>query len=501
VTQRPALSGKRLCRGRPCPAVRFASARSGLALLALVMLGGSPTRAPAAPEGPPAVGSYAVVVSRQTHADHRWRQVCATLVRRYDATLVTWADDVRGAQPDLAKAMPNYTCLVARPEECGRDFIVAVHRLMRHLDADPYTDTLWGILTGYDADDAARLASFEGPLVLKKVLSGTTGGKVGPFDAGAVFDEGKAGRMRAKAPAGPWKEKDGPADSTKAIVDYLNDEKPDAFITSGHATQRDWQIGYSYKDGQLRCKDGQLFGRDTKGTRFDIRSPNPKVFLPVGNCLIGDVPGRDCMVTALIHTGGVVQMFGYTVPTWYGKGGWGIQDIFLGQPGRWTLAEAFFVNTQAMLHEIRTRFPKSAAVNFGRYDLEKRPGLLKELQAKHGITDRDELGLLWDRDTVAFYGNPALDARPAKRDLEWNQTLSIEGSRYTLTLKATRDGKWPSKPIVALLPHRIANPKIVGGTGHNPVVTDNFIMVPLKGEFSGGDQVKIVFDADRAAPS
>jgi len=449
----------------------------------------------------PAVGHYAVVVSRKTLADHRWKKVCATLVRRYEAKLVTWADDVAGARPHLAKAMPNYTCFVARPDECGRNFVVAVHRLTRRLDADPYTDTLWGILTGCDAADAARIAATDGPLVLKKVLSGTTGGKTGPFDAGAVFDEGKAGRMRAKAPGGSWEEKGCPDDSTKAIVDYLNNEKPDAFITSGHATQRDWQIGYSYKDGQLRCKDGQLFGRDTKGGRFDIRSPNPKVFLPVGNCLIGDVPGRDCMVTALIRTGGVVQMFGYTVPTWYGVGGWGIQDIFLGQPGRWTLAEAFFVNTQAMLHEIRTRFPKSAGVNFGRYDLEKRRGLLAELRAKHGITDRDELGLLWDRDTVAFYGNPALDARPVRRDLAWDQTLTVEGNRYTLTLKATRSGSWPSKPVFALLPHRIANPKVIEGGDHPPVVTDNFVLVPLVGGFSTGGQVTIVFNAARAAAS
>ena len=471
-----------------------------LRLLGVALAASIVCAAPAPAGRLPAVGHYAVVVSRNTLADHGWKKVCDTLVRRYEADLVTWDADVAAARPHLAKTMPNYTCFVARPDECSRDFVVAVHRLTRRLDADPYTDTLWGIVTGYDAADAERLAAFEGPLLLKKVLSGTTGGKVGPFDSGALFDEGKAGRSRVKTPGGSWENKDCPDDSTKAIVDYLNHQKPDVFITSGHATQHDWQIGYSYKNGQLRCKDGQLFGLDTKGTRLNIRSPNPKVFLPVGNCLIGDVTGRDCMVTALIRTGGVVQMFGYTVSTWYGKGGWGIQDVFLGQPGRWTLAEAFFVNTQAMLHEIRTRFPKSAGVNFARYDMEKRRGLLAELQAKHAIANRDELGLLWDRDTVAFYGDPALDARPARRDLAWDQTLSVEGNRHTLTLKATRSGPRPSRPVVALLPHRVANPKVIEGGDLEPVVTDSFLLAPLKGDFSSGDQVKIVFDADRAAP-
>jgi len=500
VTKRLGAVRNGLCHGRSCPAVRLALGRGGLTLLVLMTLACSVRAVPAPAERLHAKGSYAVVVSRKTLADHRWRKVCGTLVRKYGAKLITWADDVAAVRPHLAKAMPNYTCFVAQADECGRNFVVAVHRLTRRLDADPYTDTLWGILTGYDAADAARIAALDGPLVLKKVLSGTTGGKVSPFDAGAVFNEGKAGRMRAKTAGASWKEKGCPADSTASIVDYLNHEKPDAFITSGHATQRDWQIGYSYKDGQLRCKGGQLFGLDTEGRRHDVRSPNPKVFLPVGNCLIGDVTGRDCMVTALIRTGGVVQMFGYTVPTWYGKGGWGIQDIFLGQPGRWTLAEAFFANTQAMLHEIRVRFPKSAGVNFARYDMERRRGLLKELQAKHGITSRDELGLLWDRDTVAFYGDPALDARPAKGDLAWDQTLTVQGSRYTLTLKATRSGSWPKQPVFVFLPHRVAGAKVIEGAEHKPVVTDNFVLVPLGGSFSSGDEVKIVFDAPRAAP-
>ncbi|HUU93833.1 MAG TPA: hypothetical protein VM238_21785, partial [Phycisphaerae bacterium] len=135
-------------------------------LLSGVALAASIVCAAPAPAGPtlPAKGAYAVVVSRKTLADHGWEKVCDTLVRRYEAELVTWDDDVTAVRPHLAKIMPNYTCFVARPDECNRDFVVAVHRLTRRLDADPYTDTLWGIVTGYDAADAERLAAFEGPL-------------------------------------------------------------------------------------------------------------------------------------------------------------------------------------------------------------------------------------------------------------------------------------------------------------------------------------------------
>lgn len=465
------------------------------------------TEAPAAagPEvHPPARGSYAIVVSKDTLADEAWKAVCDALVAKYDGRVVTWEKDVTEARAALAEAMPNYACFVARPAECGLEFVVAVHRLTRRLDADPYTDCLWAILTGYDADDALRIARRAEPLVLRNVLSGTVGGKVKPFEAGAVFSETKAGAMRVKGNGDQWQDQDGPQDSTKAIVDYFNDEKPDCFITSGHATEHDWQMGYSYKNGQFRCKDGQLFGLDTANQKYPIDSPNPKVYLPVGNCLIGHVSGRDSMVTALIHSAGVVQMFGYIVPTWYGKGGWGIQDIYLDQPGRFTLAEAFFANTQAMLHEMRQRFPDKAGVDFERYDLERRRGLLGELVQRHGLKGgRDELGLLWDRDTVAFYGDPAFDARPVRGSLEWDQRLTVAGDRYTLALSCRSDGRWPKQPVFAFLPHRVdaASVEISTGKDAKPVVTDNFLLVPLEGDFAAGDEIKIVFTARRAGPA
>jgi len=454
----------------------------------------------AAERVPPPQGSYAIVVSAKTYADEAWRPVVDALRTKYAARIITWQSGVREAQGDLAAAMPNYTCFVAPPQECGRDFVVAVHRMTRRLDADPYTDTLWGILTGCTAEDALRLAQQQEPLILRKVLSGTIGAPLDAFDEGAVFDECKAGGMRLKSADGQVQEKGCPPDSTRSIVDYFNNEKPDCFITSGHATQHDWQIGYSFKGGQLRHKDGQLFGLDTKGQRYDILSPNPKVHLPSGNCLIGEVSGPDCMVTSLIHSAGVIQMFGYTVPTWYGKGGWGIQEYYLGQPGRFTLAEAFFANTQAMLHEIQRRFPKSAKVDFEQYDLEKNRRLLGELSAKHGISSRDELGLLWDRDTVAFYGDPAWQARPAGRKLAWDQTLTVEGNRYTLTLTANESGTWSERPLVALLPGRPAGVRVIKGEDLGAVVTENFILVPMKGRFQAGDKTQVVFEADRPAP-
>ena len=65
-----------------------------------------------------------------------------------------------------------YACFVAQPKEAGREFVVHVSRMTRRLDDDPYTDVVWGILTGYKADDALRIASLKEPLVVRRDRGG-----------------------------------------------------------------------------------------------------------------------------------------------------------------------------------------------------------------------------------------------------------------------------------------------------------------------------------------
>ena len=57
----------------------------------------------------------------------------------------------------------------------------------------------------------------------------------------------------------------GPDDTTKALVDTLNVDQVQLFVTSGHATERDWQIGFRYRNGQFVSRDGALIGVDTEG--------------------------------------------------------------------------------------------------------------------------------------------------------------------------------------------------------------------------------------------
>ena len=440
-------------------------------------------------------GTYAVLVSHTTYADAKWRAVVEALRAKHRASVIVYPHSVWEARAALAEVFPRHACFVARPLEAGRRFVVDVHRMTRTLDADPYTDVVWGILTGYEAADALRIARLAEPLVVRRGAAGT-GLDLGAFDAGKWFDEGHKGVMWEKAAGGKPVKKAVPQDTTTLLVETFNTFQPDLFVTSGHATTRDWQIGYSYKNGQLRCRRGQLVGIDLQKKVYPITSPNPKVYLPVGNCLIGWIPDRECMALAFMRTGGVTQMFGYTVPTWFGYGGWGVRDLFVGQPGRFTFAEAVYLNHQALLHQIVSRFPKRVGVDFERFYLEHDRRLLGKLAARHGIRNKDELGLLWDRDTVAFYGDPAWEARLAPRPLAWEQTLTEKDGVTTFELVANRDTGW-SRPPMAFLPHRVKDIEVIEGKELSPLITDNFVLLPKPKKLARGQRCKVVFRAAR----
>lgn len=438
-------------------------------------------------------GSYVVVAREATAADAGWSKAISKLRHKYEADLVLYSDAVMSTRDELAKRMPNYICFVAHPSHADRDFVVAVHRLTRELDSDPYTDAIWGILTGFDHSDALRIASRRKPFHIKRVLGGTSALPLGPFPAGIKYDEGKKGGRQVKSEGGGVVSEDFPADSTRGLVQGLNEFKPDLFMTSGHATTKDWQIGYAYRDGKFICMNGQLMAQDTRGRLYTINSPNPKAYLPAGNCLIGKIPSRDCMAAAFIHTAGVDQMFGYTAVTFFGYMGWGIKDYFIGYRDHYTLAESFFFNNQALLMKLRRNYPEAADMDFQHYDNH----MISRNAQEHRLSDRELLGLLWDRDVVGFYGDPAWDVRVPNRNNAWAWTLSRKKRQWTLRIEANRSGKWLNRPIAVPLPVRLENIEIDEGRNLNPLITDNFVLLPVESEYRKGDSMTIRFSADR----
>ena len=430
-----------------------------------------------AAETPP--DGYAVVVSRATHGKPGWRKVVDALKAKHRGQVVVYDAAVTESLDPLRRAFPRHVCFVATPEEAGREFVAQVHQLTRKLDGDPYTDAFWGILTGYDAAGALRIAQHAEPLVVRRVASGTEVA-LEMCAEGVWYCELKKNRVVRKRPGGKPVEERGPDDTTQALVDTLNDYKAQLFVTSGHATERDWQIGFRYRNGSFRCQKGRLYGLDTKRQRFDVDSPTPKVYLPIGNCLMGHINSREAMALAWMHSAGVVQMIGYTVPTWFGYGGWGCLDYFVEQPGRYTFTEAFFANHHALVHRLATAPPG----------------------------DRSRRGFAFDRDVVAFYGDPAWQARMAPGPVAWTQTLTEDDGRFTFVVEPRRGVKtfqpintngsqrgW--RPIVAFLPHRVREVEILEGADLKPVVTDDFLLIPNPRVCDPTRAYKVVFKAAR----
>ena len=440
---------------------------------------------------------YVVVAPASMKADAAWQAVVDGLAKKHGAPIVTYEKNVAEVREKLAALAPRYVGFVARPSEAGSQYVIDIHRMLRKLNDDPYTDAVWGIITGRTAEDALKIVEQTEPLVIRKGAAGT-GIPLDKFVEARAYSEGEAGAVQIKTADGKIEKVKGPQDSTKALVDVFNDFKTDLFFTSGHASERNWQIGYSYANGYFVCKKGVLYGMDMQKKLFKIDSPNPKVYLPLGNCLMGHVADEESMALAFMGSGGVRQMCGYVVPTWFGYGGWGIQDYFFVQPGRFSFAESVYLNNQALLNRLEREFPAQAHADIDTLGMEHDRNWFGKTAAQLGITgnvsgkDKDLMGLLYDRDVVAFYGDPKWDARMTPGELPWTQTLTEKEGTFTFELTATKSAK-PGRPPAAMLARRIGKTQIVEGKEFEPVVGAWFVMLPKVTEIEAGKTIRVVF--------
>ncbi len=456
---------------------------------------------------------YVVLVSETTAKDAAWNEVGKVLSKKHgDAPIIEFKTADVGTLAERLKAeRPRFACVVARHEEADRRFVTQLHQVFRALDDDPYADCFWAILTGFDAKNAMAIARTNDPLTVERVASGTEVA-LEKCKEGIWYCELNKNKVVEKQQGNEAVVGKCPTDTTKLLVESLNDYAPGLFVTSGHATERDWQIGFRYKNGTFRSEKGQLYGLDTAGQRFDIQSPNPKVYLPIGNCLMGHIDGPDAMALAWLKSAGVQQMIGYTVPTWYGYAGWGMLDYFVEQPGRYTFTEAFFANQHALIHRLENCFPEVARAEVGS------AGQLNAMRSKIkpsaeatklGLRAQDGLGLLFDRDAVAFYGDPAWQAKMASGECAYAQELTHKDGVYTFDITPNIGAKsfdpvntngsqrgW--RPIVGFFPKRLKDIEVVEGADLKPVIADDFILVPNPRKCDPERKYRVVFRASEA---
>jgi zinc protease len=466
------------------------------------------------PASAPAASEYAVAISKTTHADPAWAGVAAALEKKHGpgVAIVEWDGQVVSCQAPLAAAAPRYVAFVAKPQEIDRQFVADVHRLSRRMDSDPFGDFLWGIVTGYEAADALRIAEAKSPLLIHRSLN-TTGVDSGMFDTMLTLSDGAKGKVHEKSGGAPVVDSVKPEDATglaPMFADFWSQKQPQLLVTSSHATQYNLEMpfsqglicSYANRFHVLRRDQLSGFGKFLRGVMFeadpkevekyiaDAKAPElavskePKVWIGAGNCLLGEIDrSRDTMAVTALSSGGVNQLVGYTVTTWYGRGGWGTLGMWQASRGSLSLAEAFYLNNQVIIEETQRRWPKLLSVEFNEPDIQQamQPNskFTRALQ-KTGYQnfEKDMIGLTHDRDVVAFYGDPKWEARldPTIGAPQITRDWKVENSELVLRLKNTRDKEWKGA-IESLLPKRMASAKLHGADGIESVLNDEFLLL------------------------
>lgn len=417
--------------------------------------------------GKPAPGGYVVAFDKSGGGD--WSKVAFALRRKHNAKFVQY-DGIAGLEKVLAElktAKPKYVCFVVPPESAGRDFMKAAFRLMRRIDDDPYGDAIWGVVTGYSAADGMKLV--QAPLRRKiRSIATSMGGDhaLDNWESGFASDERTADNFWMKRPGGANKKVATGGNIAKALADAFNTMPVDYFVTSGHARERNWQIVYNQNKGMLvHTAEAGLQFVEPGGVRHDLNNASLKVYVGAGNCLIGHVDRRACMATAWMHAAGVEQFAGYTVPSWYGFMGWGVNGLF--GEGRYSLAEARYLENERLLWA-KTR--------------------------KH--KPMDAKGLDYDSDVFAFYGDPAQRIMFPEDKTPYNVVVKGDAVRVLFVRDcsfAPLSDARGARPVMALLDAPPPGDAIFGSDGKevaDSVVTERFVFIPAPGKHVAGETLE-----------
>ena len=457
-----------------------------------------------------------MLVSKASALEPAWQNVGEKLAAKHQGTCEVWD----GSQADmialLKKSRPRYLAIVAKPEKFTASTVRSINRATRMVNDDPWSDCRWGLITGNTPADALRLVETNEPLIVRRALC-TTGINLGLVDSGLVVsDGGKGGFTRKLAGEQPqdghWDEAADPAGTVTMFANAWNNDHPQLLVTSSHATQFNLEMPFDL--GLIASHGGRFhlitmqqrnkFASFLSGAMFtgevaklgawidSIHAPalnssdEPKVWVAAGNCLIGDACGTgESMVSTALSTGGVKQFVGYVVPTWFGRGGWGTSGLWQESRGGLSLSEAFFLNQQLLIDETIRRFPGAEKVVFNSDDIDKGMktdrAFIEGIQAleKGGMKmEKDVIGLIHDRDVLAFWGDPLFDARfdpqrlPHPLQAAWQKAGA--GLKLTLTASADFEGCFP-----LWLPSRVNSPclKVPQGAKIDALAAADFLLI------------------------
>lgn len=474
--------------------------------------------------------SYMVVARESARTDSQWQKVVSALRQKHAATVVYFTDSPREALPEITRVNPRYVAFVDQPENIGRDYIMDLHRMSRTIDGDIFADYLWGVITGYDAAGALKMVdNSTEPLVARKAVV-----NIMEMNSGKWFDQ--FGFIDDHTP-GLWGEKNRFGDPTSRDTvpvelflakfrELYGKYDPDLVVTAAHASEGRLEMPFSYAslipvNGRLHTdfhyqRPGQPVReyRDFNGSRDTVpmlESGKRRVYFAVGNCLIGNVNNtNESMAVAWMNGSDAATMIGYVVNTWHGRNGWGGLKYWITNSGRYSLAEAIYMNQQDFLYQQSLWAPGVTDIEYP-FDSTRNPhGILRGQLQEMGIekVTNDHIGFIYDRDVLAYYGDPKWDVRlqEVPGETDYTVTSRIKGGKYIVTLKTHDDfslermvgGKFKQEhvldiPFSYFFPERLVNPRMAEGQAWDAAVSENFLLV-YNPQFEPGKTYEFVID-------
>ena len=462
---------------------------------------------------------YLVITAKSVQADNAWADVVNTLVNRHQAELLAYDKHIDEVMPQIKKLNPRYVAVVEKPENLNRDYVMHLNQISRQVDDDIYADFLWGIITGYDADAAMKMVNNAvEPLVVKDAVSTIMELHSAKwFDRYAWLDDHHEGLWgEKKAPDAPvvtyqlpltkrdvpvhgkkgqvvYREAAQPEDEMQKFFDIYAEINPDLVVTAAHATERNLEMPFSL--GNIKPKDGVLY-MDFKDNPQNLKeSGKRKIYLPIGNCLIANINNtKESMAVAWMNSANAATMIGYVVTTWYGRNGWGGLKYWLTTPGRYTAAEAFYLNQQDMMYQLNEMDPKMTTLEYP-FDKDKHfndiPKIIEDSTAIEQA-NIDHMGFLHDRDVLAFYGDPKWDVRLQQIEAENDFTVSqvVKGKKCIVTittkenfsLERMKGDHFKEEHVLDLpfsyfFPQRLNNPRLADGQNWKAALDENFLLI------------------------
>jgi hypothetical protein len=443
---------------------------------------------------------YAVVVQDATADSDGWHAVVEALVDKHHAFVVRYPRDVTASLPQLLALQPDFIAFVARPTEVDQHFVANASRLTRRLGDAPYPSCRWGIITGYDSDDAMRMVTCSQPLNISCMVDTNGPDELAGVAEGFATSDGLRNDFWNKR-NGVVEQQSVNPDPTQAFAEAFNHRPVQYVLSSNRQTGGNLQFSSNMRAGWIASEQGNLYAMNTRQETYQLQSSEPKIYLAAGNDRGGLIDGPNAMALGWLHSGGVDQLAGYTSGNWYGYMGWSIEDLF--RTGTMDFADAFFFSGVDLVHTLQKDYASYPAIknhsfvseSYREQDVDAIAvfsGLLRG-KGKDANYDDDLVGLLWDQDSMAFYGDPAWQASLPPGAAAWSIGFVETDHAVTCTITPLKTGTWPARPICALLPQRMSDIHVTAGMAYAPVVTSSFILVPLSGPCTAGSSVTVTF--------